>query len=127
MEGKAKELKRKTSVRGVLLVKVRREKMLEYLKDNEDVIVGLSELKEQLEMPEEAGISFMRIAKQARNERGQALQARRERGAHRQFGEVVYITERIGGAGKALSGSDAGGEFVKRKTRSPGCLGGRQE
>ena len=36
--------------------------MLEYLKDNEDVIVGPSELKEQLEIPEEAGTSFMRIA-----------------------------------------------------------------
>ena len=55
--------------------------MLKYLEDNEDVIVGLSELKEQLEMPEAAGISFMQIAKQARNERDQALpdfHARRE-------------------------------------------------
>ena len=36
-------------------------------------------------------------------------------------------TERIGGAGKALSGTDAGGEHVKRKTRSLGQLDGRQE
>ena len=47
--------------------------MLEYLEDNEDVKVGVSELEEQLETLEEAGISFMQIAKQARNERGQKL------------------------------------------------------
>ena len=35
--------------------------------------VGLGELKEQLETTEEAGISIMQIAKQARNERGQKL------------------------------------------------------
>ena len=29
------------------------------------------------------------------------------------FGEVEYATERFGGAGKALSGSDAGGGTVK--------------
>ena len=44
-----------------------------YLDDNEDVKVGLGELKEQLETPEEAGISIMQIAKEARNERGQKL------------------------------------------------------
>ena len=37
-------------------------KMLKHLEDNEHVKVGLSELKEQLEMPEEAGTSFMQIA-----------------------------------------------------------------
>ena len=47
--------------------------MLKYLEDKEDVKVGLSEFKEQLEMPEEAGISIMQSAKQARNERGQKL------------------------------------------------------
>ena len=47
--------------------------MLKYLEDNEDVKVGLSELKEQLEMPEEAGIPIMQIAKQAMNERGKNL------------------------------------------------------
>ena len=35
--------------------------------------MGLSELKEGLETPEEAGISIMQIAKQARSERGQKL------------------------------------------------------
>ena len=43
--------------------------MLKYLEDNEDVKVDLGELKEQLETPEEAGISIMQIAKQTRNER----------------------------------------------------------
>ena len=47
--------------------------MLKYLEDNEDVKVGLRELKEQLEMLEEASISVMQIAKQARNERGQKI------------------------------------------------------
>ena len=47
--------------------------MLKYLQDNEDVKVGLSELKEQLETPEETAICFMQIAQQARNERGKEL------------------------------------------------------
>ena len=47
--------------------------MLKHLEDSEDLKVGLSELKEQLDTPEEAGFSIMQIAKQARNERGQRL------------------------------------------------------
>ena len=47
--------------------------MLEYLEDSEDLKVGLSELKEQLETPEEAGFSIMQIVKQARNEGGPKL------------------------------------------------------
>ena len=47
--------------------------MLKYLEDSEDVKVGLSELKEQLETPEETGISIMQIAEQARKEGGQKL------------------------------------------------------
>ena len=56
------------------------KRMLKYQEDSEDFKVGLSELKEQLELPKEAGISYMQIAQQARNERGQDpdLQARRE-------------------------------------------------
>ena len=34
-----------------------------------------------------------------------------------------YTTDRIGGAGKSLSKIDAGGEAVKRKTRSSGWPG----
>ena len=48
-------------------------RMLKCLEDNEEVKVGFRELEEQLEIPEEAGISFMQIAKQARNETGQKL------------------------------------------------------
>ena len=47
--------------------------MLKYLEDSENLKVGLSELKEQLESPEDAGISVMQIAKQAKQERGQKL------------------------------------------------------
>ena len=58
------------------------KRMLKYLEDSEDLRVSLRELKEQLESPEEAGISFMQIAQQARNERGKKvlpdLRARRE-------------------------------------------------
>ena len=43
------------------------------MEDSEDLKVGLSELIEQLETPEEAGVSIMQLAKQARNERGQKL------------------------------------------------------
>ena len=47
--------------------------MLKYLQDSEDLKVSLRELQEQLESLEEAGISIMQSAKQARNERGQKL------------------------------------------------------
>ena len=47
--------------------------MLTYLEDSEDLNVSLGELKEQLECPEEAGISIMQNAKQARHERRQML------------------------------------------------------
>ena len=47
--------------------------IVKYLEDSEELKVSLSELKEQLETPEEAGISIMQVAKQARNERGQKL------------------------------------------------------
>ena len=106
-------------------------KMLKYLEDNEDLKAGLSELKEQLETLEEAGFSIMQIAKQARNERGQKLFE-----TFRQRENEVYIAslamwdtqlKRICGAGKALSGTDAGGGAVKRKTRSTGWHGGEQE
>ena len=40
-------------------------KILKYLEDSEDLKVGLSEFKEQLETPEGASISIMQIAKQA--------------------------------------------------------------
>ena len=49
------------------------KKMLKYLEDSEDLKVILRELKEQLESSEEAGISILQIAKQARNERVQKL------------------------------------------------------
>ena len=47
--------------------------ILKYLEDIEDVKVGLSELKEQLDTPEESVFFFMQSAKQARNESGQKL------------------------------------------------------
>ena len=48
-------------------------RMQKYLEDSEDLKVGLSELKEQLEMPEAVGFSIMQIAQQARNEKGEKL------------------------------------------------------
>ena len=90
------------------------KKMLKYLEDSEGSKVSLGEVKEQLESLEEAGISIMKIAKQARNERGQQLfQIFRQEETEvyiASFGEVGYTTERIGGAGKALSGNNAGGD-----------------
>ena len=93
--------------------------MLTYLEENEDVKVGLGELKEQLETPDEAGISVMQIAKQARNERGQKLFQ-----FFRQEENEVYIAvwrggytneEWIGGAGKALPGTDAGVKLLSER------------
>ena len=46
------------------------KRMLGYPEDSEDLKVGISELKEQMETPEEAGFSIMQIAQQARNEKG---------------------------------------------------------
>ena len=48
-------------------------RMLRYLKDSEDLKVGLSELKEQLETLEEAGFSIMQVAQQVGNERDKKL------------------------------------------------------
>ena len=48
-------------------------RMQKYQEDSEDLKVGLSELKEQLKMPEEAGFSIVQIAQQARNEKGEKL------------------------------------------------------
>ena len=49
------------------------KRMLGYFEDSGDLKVGISELKEQLETPEEEGRSIMQIAKQARNEKGQKI------------------------------------------------------
>ena len=89
------------------------------MEDSEDLKVGLSDLKEQLETPKETGISFMQIGKQARSERGQKLfQIFRQEENEvyiASLGEVGCTTEWIGGAGKALSGTDAGGGAAKRR------------
>ena len=50
-----------------------RRRMQKYLEDSEHLKVGISELKEQLEMPEEVSFSIMLIAQQARNEKGEKL------------------------------------------------------
>ena len=41
-------------------------RMLKFLEDTEDLKVGFSELKEQLETPEETGISIMQISEQGK-------------------------------------------------------------
>ena len=48
-------------------------RMLENPEDGEDLNVGISELQERLETPEEEGRSIMQIAKQARNEKVQHI------------------------------------------------------
>ena len=45
--------------------------MLRYPEDSEDLKVSVTELQEQLGMPEEAGISIKQLTQQARNENGQ--------------------------------------------------------
>ena len=47
--------------------------MLRYLENSEDLKVGVTELQEQLEILEEAGVSIRQIALQARNENGQNI------------------------------------------------------
>ena len=77
--------------------------MLRYREDSEDLKVGVTELKEQLEISEEAGVSIRRIAQQAMNENGQKicnLQAGRRRGMYCQSGQLECAVERSGGFGK---------------------------
>ena len=49
------------------------KKMLRYPEDSEDLKVGISELREQLETLEEEGHSIIQIAHQARNEKRQKI------------------------------------------------------
>ena len=49
------------------------KRMLRYLEDSEDLKVIISELKGQLDTPEEEGFSIMQIAQQARNDKGQKI------------------------------------------------------
>ena len=89
-------------------------RMLDYQGTTEDLKVRLSELKEQLEPPEEAGFSVMQISQQAGNER--AKSSSRPSGKERMrctspaLRGVGHTLKRFGGAGKALSGHDAGSE-----------------
>ena len=92
------------------------KRMLRYLEDSEDLKVSVSDLKGQLEKPEEEGFSIMQIAQQARNERGQKLFETFRQGkddVHCQFGEMEHTMERSGGAGTVLSGRDAGSGTIK--------------
>ena len=43
------------------------KRVLGNLEDSEDLKVGISELKEQLETPEKVGFSIMQVAQQARS------------------------------------------------------------
>ena len=47
--------------------------MLKHLEDSEDLIVGIGELQEQLEISEEAGVSITQVAQQAMKENGQHI------------------------------------------------------
>ena len=79
--------------------------MVKYLQDNEDVNVGLSELKEQLETLEEACISIMQIAKQARNERGQKFfQIFRQEETEVHIARLTRWDTQLNGLVKLLSG-----------------------
>ena len=49
------------------------KRLLGYLEDSDDVKVGVTELKEQLEISEEAGVSIKQVAQQAMNENGQKI------------------------------------------------------
>ena len=49
------------------------KKMLRYLEDSEDLKVGVSQLKEQLGISHEAGMTIRQIAQQTMNESGQKI------------------------------------------------------
>ena len=49
------------------------KRMLRYLEDSEDLTVGVTQLQEQVEISEEAGVSIRQIAQQARNENGRKI------------------------------------------------------
>ena len=79
--------------------------ILRYPEDSEDLKVCVTELREQLGMSEEAGISMKQVAQQARNDNGQIFrnfQARRRRGMHCQLVQVERTAEKSGGVGKKM-------------------------
>ena len=49
------------------------KRMLRYQEDSEDLKVCVTELQEQLEISEEAGVSIRQVAQQAMNENGQKI------------------------------------------------------
>ena len=97
--------------------------MWKYLEDSEVLIEGTSFLS-----PDESSVHPARIARQARREKKQKVvsdfQTRSERGPHRQYVEMGGATEKVGGAGEALPGTQGGSGAFKRKTRSFGCSDG---
>ena len=46
------------------------KEMLRYLESSEDVMVGITELQEQQEVPAQTGTTLQQVARQARNEIG---------------------------------------------------------
>ena len=49
------------------------KEMLRYPENSEKLIVGITELQEQLEVPVQIGITLQQVAKQARNESDQKV------------------------------------------------------
>ena len=74
------------------------ERMLGNLEHSEDLKVGISELKEQLETLEQTGFSIMQTAQEARNEKGQKIfeisPAELERRCQGMMQEVKLLSER---------------------------------
>ena len=64
------------------------KKMLRYLEDSEDLKVGVSDLKEQLGISDEAGMTIRQIAQQAMNENGQKIFHSVKQGEEEVSGEV---------------------------------------
>ena len=90
------------------------KRMLKYLEDSEDLRAGLGELTRTSR--------YLLCRSPNRQGMKEAKSCSRSSGKKRMrctspFGEVGYTTERFGGAGKALSGPDAGGCNCKAKEK----------
>ena len=70
------------------------------LRYSEDLKVSVTELQEQLEISEEAGVSIKQVAQQARIQQKFEFFRQRRRGVHWQLGQMERAVNRSGGVGK---------------------------
>ena len=115
-EGTCKMLTTKTTIIGRRLLNGLQRKCSSILEDSEVTKVSTRELKERAQSPNESSVNIVRMARQARYEKGNKLIAI----FRQEDNEVVRTIERLGTAGEALPGAQGGSGAFQRRTRSSG-------